>query len=594
VASVQPISDAAEARPAIPERYALRKKDGARFLECDEAPRIRAIIDPGMSISRSAAASLGERVILLDGAGSFGPLIDNDAKLYNLDHHAGCERLFTLSTCEQALLLVQGGLNLSEGDWRIYANEPDLDTVLALWCLLNFRRLRELNSEARDVLLPLLRLEGAIDANGPKLAAFCGLSNRAMQFSMRRIEHLLARERELKQSGSWREKKLLPYTMEMLCAVDSLVYKGEDFGDHSRIDEIYGHVEVEERRVAVICRDTAGIYTVEQHLKTRWGDQLSLIALENAPGQYTLRRVSSLAGPKLGAAYDRLNRLDRAVDGQPVGKRWGGSEDIGGSPRPNGTLLAPDDLLREIERAYRPSTWWSRSRQTVGAFFVGVACMLFWSLANFFPSPSPVGSLRASLAASYELGLTSLLILAVGMVFTRFLGHRRPWVFGWRLPVNGGGWLLLPIALLGALPVAVWGGIWTQPRALDLAAAMSASVLAITAGEVWFRGLVHGMLVPNYPVQRPLGVWLISRAAFTSAAAYASVAAVLMVTVVDSTLLRRSGLGEGEFVLGVATLFFGVGLALAALRERSLSFVPGLAIQLLGLTMAGGIAALLL
>jgi hypothetical protein len=87
--------------------------------------------------------------------------------------------------------------------------------VLALWCLLNFRRLRELNSEARDVLLPLLRLEGAIDANGPKLAAFCGLSNRAMQFSMRRIEHLLARERELKQSGSWREKKLFPYTMEM-------------------------------------------------------------------------------------------------------------------------------------------------------------------------------------------------------------------------------------------------------------------------------------------------------------------------------------------------------------------------------------------
>ncbi|MGH0029767.1 MAG: hypothetical protein ACQGVC_08245, partial [Myxococcota bacterium] len=93
--------------PVIPERYALREKDGQRFLECDEAPRLRAVVDPEMAVSRSEAAALGERVILLDGAGSFGPLIDNEQQLYNLDHHAGCERLFTLSTCEQALLLVQ-------------------------------------------------------------------------------------------------------------------------------------------------------------------------------------------------------------------------------------------------------------------------------------------------------------------------------------------------------------------------------------------------------------------------------------------------------------------------------------------------------
>ena len=101
-ASVQSISNAVPPRPQIPERYVLREKDGAFFLECDEAPRIRAIIDSGMSISRSAAASLGERVILLDGAGSFGPLLDNDAKLYNLDHHAGCERLFTLWLSDDA------------------------------------------------------------------------------------------------------------------------------------------------------------------------------------------------------------------------------------------------------------------------------------------------------------------------------------------------------------------------------------------------------------------------------------------------------------------------------------------------------------
>ena len=103
-------------RPAvIPERYTTREKDGMRTLECDEAPRIRVVIDPGMAASRSDASSLGERVILLDGAGTFGPLLDGDRKLFNLDHHSGCERLFTLATCEQALLLVHSGLRLVRG-----------------------------------------------------------------------------------------------------------------------------------------------------------------------------------------------------------------------------------------------------------------------------------------------------------------------------------------------------------------------------------------------------------------------------------------------------------------------------------------------
>ena len=362
---------------AIPERYALREKDGVRFLECDEAPRLRAVVDPEMAVSRSEAAALGERVILLDGAGSFGPLIDNEHKLYNLDHHAGCERLFTLSTCEQALLLVQSGLELSEGDWTIYANDPDLDTVLALWCLLNHRRVRELSAEARDVLLPLLRLEGAIDANGPELAALCGLRSDALAETRQHIDDLMVRERSLKQTGSWAGKNVHAYTLEMLRAVDALVFRGEDFGDHTRVEEIYGHVEVAPRCVAVACRDRSGIYTVEQHLKERWGDQLAIIALENQPGVYTLRRVSSLSGPQLEPAYERLNRVDPAVDGRPPGKRWGGSKDIGGSPRPHGTRLSAEELLEELARAYAPSTWWSRTRASLAALAAGFAFLLF-------------------------------------------------------------------------------------------------------------------------------------------------------------------------------------------------------------------------
>jgi hypothetical protein len=575
--------------PVIPERYSMREKDGVRFLECDEAPRLRAIIDPAMSLSRSATAALGERVILLDGAGDFGPLIDNERKLYNLDHHSGCERLFTLSTCEQALLLVNSGLDLSEGDWTLYANDPDLDTVLALWCLLNYRRVRELRSEARDVLLPLLRMEGAIDANGPELAQLCGLSTAQLEETSRRIDDLIERERSLKQTGSWAGKNVYAYTCEMLRVVDALVYTQEDFGDYTRIEEVYGHVEVAPRRVAVACRDRAGIYTVEQHLKARWGDQLSLIALENQPGHYTLRRVGTLSGPELGPAYELLNRVDAAVDGRPPSKRWGGSQDIGGSPRARGTELQASEILDLLARAYQPPVWWTRTRHLVGAFLVGVSFLFFHSLGSAFPSLESVLPLLPGMEGAYAAVLGSLLSLGVGMLILRTASDRRPWVFGWRAAANGGGWWLSPLALLGALPVAVWVSARPIPDLRELLVAAAVCALGVVAVEVWFRGVVHGFLVLDAPVQRPGGPWLLSRATLASAASYSLVATTLAAPALASVWLAWLPLGHWELVAGIAALSFGVGLALGVIRERSLSLLPGIGIQLVGVLAALGL-----
>jgi hypothetical protein len=591
-AQAQAPSSTVRRLPVIPERYALREKDGVRFLECDEAPRLRAIIDPELSLSRSDAAALGARVILLDGAGDFGPLIDNEKQLYNLDHHAGCERLFTLSTCEQALLLVQSGLELSEGDWRLYANDPDLDTVLALWCLLNHRRVRELRAEARDVLLPLFRLEGAIDANGPELARLCGLPTRLLEETQRRIDSLLARERRLKQTGSWGSKNAYAYTLEILRALDALAYTRDDFGDYTRIEEVYGHVEVAPRRVAVACRDRSGIYTVEQHLKSRWGDQLSIIALENQPGNYTLRRLSSVAGPQLEPAYELLNRVDAAVDGRPPGKRWGGSKDIGGSPRPGGTKLAPDEVLEILARAHHPSTWWTRTRRVAGALLAGMASLLFWPLAQLVPSPAPALALAlpAGVSAAYQVSLASLLALLVATLATRAASRRRPWSFGWRAPASGGGLWLSPLALMAAAPVVAWVGTLPDASIAELLAGIAAGALAVVAIEAWFRGLVHGLLALDFRVQRPRGPWLLSRAAFVSATAYAlAVTAALAGLAQQTRGLAALGPSQLELLAGVAALAFAVGLALAVIRERSLSLLPGIAIQLVGLLFASGL-----
>ena len=108
------------------------------------------------------------------------------------------ERAFTLATCEQALVLVAKGLDLDRGSWTLYANEPDLDAVLAIWILLNHRRVTQLGDDAQQVLFPLVRLEGAIDAGGTETAAFCGLAEPALGESRARLEHLYRREQTLR------------------------------------------------------------------------------------------------------------------------------------------------------------------------------------------------------------------------------------------------------------------------------------------------------------------------------------------------------------------------------------------------------------
>jgi hypothetical protein len=575
-------------RPAvIPERYSTREKDGTRSLECDEAPRIRVIIDPGMAASRSDASSLGECVILLDGAGTFGPLVDTDRRVFNLDHHSGCERLFTLATCEQALLLVHSGLRLSEDDWTIYANDPDLDTVLGLWCLLNHRRLRELRPEARDVLLPILRLEGAIDANGPELARLCGLPTRALADAQRRIDELLVRERELKQAGAWTKKDGYAYAIEMLRSIDAMVYQFEDFGDYTRIEEIYGHVEIAPRQVAVICRDRSGIYTVEQHLKTHWGDQLSLIALENQPGHYTLRRVSSLDGPDLEPAYALLNRIDPAVDGRPPGKRWGGSQDIGGSPRPRGTLLASAEVIEILERAYRKPGFARRCAQTATAIAVGLAFLLFGPLAAALPAPDLSGASPA-IRSAYDLAVVSLLALAVGTVATRGASRWRPWVFGWRMPAPGHWWFVAPALVACAIPLRGWIPARLASSAPEFSAGLAAALLAVSAVELWFRGLVHGLLSLDYPIQYPGGSRFLSRAAVGSAVAYSAVATAMTARALPPVELAYLGVSAPS-VLGVAAgAALIAGLILGSVRERSLSIASGLSLQMLGVAVATG------
>jgi hypothetical protein len=565
--------------PALPRRYRLRQSEDDHHLVCDEAPRVQVRVRREYAFSETEARALGGHVILLDGAGSFGPLIDNKRRLYNLDHHQGCERTFTLATCEQALLLVYGGFDLSEGDWSIYANEPDLDTILALWCLLNHERVRNLRPHARDILLPLIRLEGAIDANGTELAAACGLPADALREAQQQLDHLLLREHQIKGGGEWQDLNLDAYTVEMLGEIDQILYTADDFRGYANIEEVYGHTALGERSVAVVCRDSAGIYAVEKLLKERWGDQLGLIALERAPGQYTLRRVSTLSEIDLNDAYRLLNLLDRNVDGRPPGKQWGGSDAIGGSPRPLGSALTPAELLRVLSLAYRRPTPGQRLLAVSRVTLLVAGLGAFGAVAAVGSTVIPEVAARLG-DVTARIATFSLFVGLASWLLSWLFSGRHLWLYGWRQPV-GAGWL--PLALLAAvaaLPMRAW---FPPPESFAPSAivfAVGRIALAAFAVESWFRGLVHGLLRLDFRVQSAGGPWRASGAAWASAGLYALMAVTLSLPVIwlePSRLLPV--LPEVVLVAGAGAI---AGLALAVVRERSLSLWPGIAAQLLG------------
>lgn len=564
----------------LPNRYEIRDRDEGRALVCREAPGVFVQIDRRFSFTEPEARKLGERTILLDGAGVFGPLVDDAGHLYNLDHHEGCLRAFTLATCEQALILVLKGLELDRGDWSVYANEPDLDTAFALWVVLNYRRVRELDVETRDRILPLLRLEGAIDANGFEIAESCGLPQTWVRSQKAALDELHAAEQEARRRGAWDDPDSLgEYVRDTLLAIDRLVYRPSDFSDYDSVEQEYGHVEIGQGKVAVVCRDPGGIYDVEKRLKKVWGDRMGLIVLEKEPSHYTLRRTATLAGIDLDDAYEKLNLLDPAVDGRPPGKRWGGSDDIGGSPRPTGTGLTPREIGKILKLTYkrvRPVQHLQRFlTAALWALVLVLAAGVGVTVSRFsgHSSATPRGEIL-------EMALAAAIAGVGAWLLTRQVSRGWIWLYGWRRPA-GKSWLwAVPVVLLGAAA----GGAWIPPSDVQdpelLGILVGALFLTSIGLELIFRGLVHGLLILDHPVQSPGGRWFLSKPNLAAAFLYALLtlgASLFWIAALPWTLPV-----EGLAAVAIFATALVTALGLGAIRERSLSVWPGVAVLFLG------------
>jgi hypothetical protein len=560
--STHPIGASATTRRMIPPRYQRRDDDDGPYLTCTEAPNVSVRIERGFVVTGAMARKYPEHSLFVDGAAQGEPFMDVSRRIYNLDHHEGCVRAFTLATCEQAMVMVLKGLDLDAERWTVYANEPDLDTVLAIWVLLNHRRLGDGENDLRTRVMPLVRLQGAIDAHGFDLAELTGFPEPLQRETLSRIESLRADEIARKAEGTWTTSDPLDYAAGVLAALDEMMYRAADFADASDVEELE-RVPLGGDRFAVLCRSASGIYEVEQQLRDVHGERVGLVLLEREPFAWTVRQVDPFLPVPLSGLYDRLNLVDPHVVGH---NRWGGSEDIGGSPRTRGTGLDARAIAAVCRWVYRPPGTAARVRAVASAAVLGLAAVAVALALAGLATPGttrmwPLQGLWSSVRGSAVFSV-SLTVVAWALVMG--FGRRMPRLTGLRRP-TGGAWTVFAIPLAVG---AAGGGAWVALTGATGAGVGWWSVVWVALGaasaEVIFRGVVEGRLARVFRIMTPGGERFVSVPVAVSAV-LSAIATLLLFP--GTPLLAEVVPVAATSVAGVAALV--VGLAAGAIRERS-------------------------
>ncbi|MCB1166020.1 MAG: hypothetical protein KDK37_04435 [Leptospiraceae bacterium] len=556
-------------RSRLPDRYSVKEDQEVRSLSCLEAPNITVRIVRGKTVSESTARKAPERTIYLDGAAQCEPFMDHERQVYNLDHHDGVERSFTMATCEQALVLVRKGLNLSDKKWLIWANDPDLDTVLAIWILLNHMHLRKGDTPVYRAIVPLIRVEGIIDGLGLEYQDIVGLPKNQHKDVMQRIDFLREDERRIKSEGRWDEIDFATYTRKLLNRIDEMFFRPEDFKDFKGLEEL-ARAELDANNSVIVYRSDMGIYEMEDYLNKVYGSRPAILLLRKGDGIYTIRKSDLFFPLEMERVYRFLNHDDPNVSGRNRENRWGGSQEIGGSPRMSGTGLHPSDIVRVIRKAYRkpPNTekWGRILTGTAFPFLGGLIAYLIGQLISFVDS--------SLLSTAKELLISGFAPVAIAATFLIvFLQARsKPYLYGFRIPSGLDWMLLLPVIIASGLA----GGVWSIGKGFaDLYDWLALGVLLPAAMEGLFRTSIHGWLQEHHEIQESGGRWFLSVPVLVSGFSYA---AMLALSPLPLLALPAAWLGPWYPVLqgGGAFLF---GITAGMIRERSESIWPTMLIQ---------------
>ena len=565
----------------LPQRYIIKDSSDGRILTCLEAPNITVHIETGLTISASAAHRSFPGTIYLDGVARCEPFMDHERQIYNFDHHEGCLRSFTLSTCEQVLVMILKGLDLRGREWRVFANEPDLDTILAIWLIFNHLRIQQKDSGRRRFLYALVRLEGIIDSHGLEMIELGGFPPELEKLTKRVINYLRVEEVDLKKKAIWEKKDALEYTALILQKIDRIIYRSHDLADFKELKEL-ARVELAGGRIAAVVESDLGIYELDPSLNRVYGESLGLVILKKGESLYTLRRLNLFMPGDLNDVYPILNHMDPAVRCRTNRNQWGGSGDIGGSPRGISTKLGPGEIAQACRDAFQNPSAADYAIHFLYAMLTVCAIIGAAAISNLYLSSS---SWLSHTAAAGLVSKTDVSFFVALIFFTTvslvLISRGRLWQFGIRVPIGSITWIiLLPVLVLAAMGNGVYFPN-SDFRLLNLNESVLYIFIAIPlASELLFRGLAHGILAGGTAAQSCNNRRLFSYPTVASAILYAAfITCLVFLPEIFKLTFQAKSIAKTAF----AAIVFG--LANGFVRERSHSIFPTIVFHAMALAV---------
>ncbi|NTW50273.1 MAG: hypothetical protein HGB19_11205 [Chlorobiales bacterium] len=273
--------------------------------------------------------SLPPNSIALDGYVQ-GPAIDLRQNKFSFDHHAGCIRHVTSATCKQVLDALL--LGFEPNGMKVYINDVDGDTALAVWLLLHPNKAQDLN------VRELVETVAAMDALGPAYPAL------NPQLGKMFHKGAMLAEREARKNKSYATCDLEELLHTCLNGIDRLL-SGERFPLPPESEQRYTITHYGNGFVMV--RTDENVFD----LLYREGITCGVMYQKQPDGSvaYTIAKKSEFVPHFPVGPHTEEGTILHALSEQEPG--WGGGTTVGGAPRNmdgSRSRLSPDDVFTII------------------------------------------------------------------------------------------------------------------------------------------------------------------------------------------------------------------------------------------------------
>jgi hypothetical protein len=311
--------------------------------------RFNLIVEPRNSISwENFKKNYPPFSIALDGFVNDAPNYDEHTKHINFDHHHGVVREATMATADQVYMAVKGGLFQSfrneDGPFaNIYVNDPDQDTCLAVFILLNHEMFEGISSIPH--FNRLLNLDSKFDITGGAFPV--NLRDELLESHAWVFQPYT----DLRISGklSSADENIMRDCIEAVCARIMKFILGES--GKLKLDTRHNILNKSSALPGLMLVEEIGGNSARYHLFSLGMNAFISVVAKRPDGKYvySIGRRSRYIPFPVKELFDVLN----SEEGLSRENGWGGSDIIGGSSRSLGSSLEPEKVFEIVENYLR-------------------------------------------------------------------------------------------------------------------------------------------------------------------------------------------------------------------------------------------------